>query len=104
DIKAEPRAAWQSLIEAHADLVEKLQAARDLIFTGGRTRWVGGLIALLDAFDTILSSDADIETLRASPHRHLMIRFHGLLEAIAFDIYGLARGFMTPRGTAYMRD
>jgi len=104
DTKAEPRAAWQSLIEAHADLVEKLQAARDLIFTGGRTRWVGGLIALLDTFDTILSSDADIETLRATEHRHLMNRFHALLEAIAAETYDLARGFMTPRGTAYIRD
>ncbi len=104
DTKAEPRAAWQALIEAHADLVEKLQAARDLIFTGGRTRSVGGLIALLDAFDTILSSDADIETLRASRHHHLMTRFHALLEAIAADAYELAQTFMTPRGTATLRD
>lgn len=104
DTKAEPRAAWQSLIEAHAELVEKLQAARDLIFTGGRTRWVGGLIVLLDTFDTILSSDADIETLRATEHRHLMVRFHALLEAIAQDTYELARIFMTPRGTATVRD
>lgn len=100
DSHVRPRAALQALVEAHADLVERLQAARDMIFSGrrsgSRTRWIAALIALLDSFDTILSSDADIETLRNSTHRHLMQRLHALICDLADDVQGLALGLMTP--------
>lgn len=102
DPHARPRAALNALVEAHADLVERLQAARDMIFTGRRTRWIAGLLALLEAFDAILASDADIETLQDSQHRHLMRRLHTLLQAMAEDTAALAAGFMTPAGTASM--
>ena len=54
-----------------------------MIFSGAphraRARWIASLIALLDGFDTMLSSDADIEILRSSSHhRHLMRRLHAL--------------------------
>src|SRR5437868_1319276 len=48
------RDALSGLVEAHADLVERQQAARDMIFAGrrtpARTRWIAALIALLDGF------------------------------------------------------
>src|SRR5262249_55865741 len=58
------------------------------------------LIAVMDAFDTVLSSDADIETLRASEHHHLMRRLQALLVHMAEDIHALAREFVTPAGHA----
>ncbi|MDE2265935.1 MAG: FUSC family protein [Alphaproteobacteria bacterium] len=100
DPKARPRLALQSLIEAHESFVERLQAARDTIFTGERTasrmRWMAALVALLDCFDTILSSDADIETLRQSAHHHLLRRFGALTSDIAADIQELALALVTP--------
>ncbi|HWA89176.1 MAG TPA: FUSC family membrane protein [Rhizomicrobium sp.] len=100
--EARPRAALGRLVDAHAELVERLQAARDMIFTGRRTRWIAALIALLEAFDTILSSDADVETLQDSEHRHLMRRLHALLTALAGDIHALAVGFLNPAGDLRM--
>ncbi|MDE2494582.1 MAG: FUSC family protein [Alphaproteobacteria bacterium] len=98
--KARPRLALQSLIEAHESFVERLQAARDMIFTGERTpkrmRWMAALVALLDCFDTILSGDADIETLRQSAHHHLLRRFGALTSDIAGDIQQLALALVTP--------
>ncbi len=100
DAHAKPRDALRKLVEAHADLVERQQAARDMIFAGRRTpkrtRWIAALIALLDGFDTILSSDADIEILRNSEHRHLMRRLHGLTCDLAQDMQLLALQLMTP--------
>ena len=93
---------FQALVEAHAALVEKLQAARDMIFVGRKARWVAALIALLDTFDTMLSSGADIETLRESEHRHLLARFHALLKDVAADIADLATAFLSPAGTAML--
>ncbi len=100
DPKARPRLALQSLIEAHESFVERLQAARDVIFAGARTagrmRWMASLIALLDCFDTILSSDADIETLRPSPHHHLLRRLGALTADIAADLQALAAALAAP--------
>ena len=94
------RQALQSLVEAHAAFMERLQAARDMIFTGRRApqrmRWISALIALLDGFDTILSSDADIGTLRRSAHHHLMRRLHTLTAGIARDTQELALALVTP--------
>ena len=98
--RTRPRQALQSLIEAHAAFTERLQAARDMIFTGQRTqkrlRWMAALIALLDAFDMMLSSDADIETLRQSAHHHLMRRLRALVADIAEDTQELALALVTP--------
>jgi uncharacterized membrane protein YccC len=100
--------ALRGLVEAHADLVERQQAARDMIFAGRRTpqrlRWIAALIALLDGFDTILSSDADIEILRASDHRHLMRRLNALTSDLAADMKGLALQLMTPALVARLPD
>jgi uncharacterized membrane protein YccC len=100
DPRTRPRLAEQALIEAHAVFVERLQAARDMIFTGKRTanrmRWMAALIALLDCFDFVLSSDADIETLRQSVHRHLMRRLAALTGDIAENAQELALALVTP--------
>jgi uncharacterized membrane protein YccC len=108
DIHARPRDALKHLIDAHADLVEKLQAARDLIFVGRptprRARRVASLLALLEAFDTVLSSDADIETLRASSHRHLMRRLHALILALGDDVEHLALAAASPTADAALPD
>ena len=100
DPQTRPRLAEQALIEAHAVFVERLQAARDMIFFGTRTsnrvRWMAALIVLLDCFDFILSSDADIETLRQSVHHHLMRRLGALTADIAEDAQELALALVTP--------
>jgi uncharacterized membrane protein YccC len=108
DPGARPRDALQRLIDAHANLVERLQAARDLIFAGrytsGRARWVASLLALLEAFDTVLSSDADIETLRASEHRHLMRRLYALIGDLALDAEHLALAAASPTAAVSLPD
>jgi uncharacterized membrane protein YccC len=100
DPQARPRLAQQGLIEAHAVFVERLQAARDMIFAGKRTanrmRWMAALITLLDCFDFILSIDADIETLRQSVHRHLLHRLGALIADIAENAQELALALVTP--------
>jgi len=108
DLGTKQKASLAALVNAHADLVDKLQAARDMIFSGRRTerraRWIASLIALLDAFDTVLSSDADIETLRDSPHRHLMRRLHTLTVDLAEDVQNLGLSFVTPTRPAEIAD
>jgi uncharacterized membrane protein YccC len=103
DPLARPRLAEQVLIEAHAVFVERLQAARDTIFTGKRTsnrmRWMAALISLLDCIDFVLSSDADIETLRQSVHRHLLRRLGALIADIAENAQELALALVTPGAT-----
>ena len=108
ETNARARDALRALVEAHADLVERQQAARDMIFAGPRTprrtRWIAALIALLDGFDTLLSSDADIEILRASDHRHLMRRLHALTRDLSGDVKQLALQLMTPSLVATLPD
>ena len=100
DVHAKTRDALKGLVEAHADLIEKQQAAREMIFSNvgseRRARWAAALIALIDGFETMISSDADIETLRASDHRHLMRRLHALTCDLGNDVRLLALQLMTP--------
>lgn len=94
DPDADASAAFAALIESHAATVERMQIARDAIYARDGTPWqrrqVRALIALLDGFETILSSDADIETLRDSRHRHLLRRLRAFALALADDIVVLA--------------
>lgn len=86
--------AFTAMIEAHAAAVDKMQTARDAIYSRTKKVWqlrqARALIALLDAFETILSTDADIEILQKSQHRHLMRRLRGLTLALAADVERLA--------------
>jgi len=89
----EGRAAFRALIDTHATLVERLQAARDSLFARRSHRLqlkrIDTLVALLDAFETVLSSDADIEYLRRAPHRDLMWRLNRFVHLMADEVESL---------------
>jgi uncharacterized membrane protein YccC len=84
-----PKSALRSVIEAHSVLTESLQVARDMIYAGRmtprRAQIASALIALCDCFEMLLSSDADIDILRRSSHRHLLRRLQALTEQLAHD-------------------
>ena len=86
-------AAFRSLIDAHAALVDRLQAARDAIFSRRshpvQKKRIDTLIALLDAFETMLSSDADFELLRRSRQRDLKWRINAFILLVAEEVEGL---------------
>jgi uncharacterized membrane protein YccC len=86
----EGNAAFHALIEAHAVLVDRLQTARDALYArrNNRLQWkrIDTLIALLDAFEAMLSSDADFELLRRSGRRALKWRINALILHIAAEV------------------
>jgi uncharacterized membrane protein YccC len=88
------KTAFPQMIEAHAAAVERMQTARDAIYARSQTPWQQrqalALVALLDSFEIILSSDADIETLRRSRHHHLLRRLKRLTVALAEKVERLA--------------
>lgn len=92
--------ALRDVIEAHGALMERLQAARDAIFTGRptpkRRRWIAGMLALLDVYEAVLSSDADWETLRQTASPTALERFAALTRDMARDIEGLALALVVP--------
>ena len=108
------RAAFHALIDAHAALADRLQAARDTLFARRnhplQLKRIDTLIALLDAFETVLSSDADFELLRRSARREIIWRINALVAAYGREVEGLTlalrcrHGHVTPRAhTAGMR-
>ena len=86
-------AAFRSLIDAHTALVERLQAARDTIFSRRthpvQRKRIDTLIVLLDAFETMLSSGADYELLRRSRRRDLKWRINNFILRIAEKVEGM---------------
>ncbi|MEI7791070.1 MAG: FUSC family membrane protein [Alphaproteobacteria bacterium] len=82
--------AFRALIDAHAALADRLQAARDSLFARRSHRMqlkrIDTLIALLDAFETVLSSDADLEALRHAPQRDLMWRLNKFVSQMAEEV------------------
>ncbi|HWY61094.1 MAG TPA: FUSC family membrane protein [Rhizomicrobium sp.] len=90
---AEGTAAFHALIDAHAALVDRLQTARDALFARRnhptQLKRIDTLIALLDAFETMLSSDADVELLRRSGRREIKWRISALVLHIAEEVDGL---------------
>ena len=82
--------AFRALIDAHAALADRLQAARDSLFARRTHRMqlkrIDTLIALLDAFETVLSSDADLEALRHAPQRELMWRLNKFVSQVAEEV------------------
>jgi len=97
-------AAFHALIDAHATLADRLQAARDNLFARRSHRIqlkrIDTLIALLDAFETVLSSDADLEILRAAPRRELMWRLNQLVNEMAEEVERLTLALRTRHGHA----
>jgi uncharacterized membrane protein YccC len=90
---SEGPAAFRTLIDAHAILADRLQAARDSLFarkgSALQKKRIDVLIALLDLFETVLSSDADIEILRHARARDLLWRFNQCIHLIADEVEGL---------------
>jgi uncharacterized membrane protein YccC len=89
---AEGPAAFRALIDAHAVLADRLQAARDSLFARRghpvQRKRIDTLIALLDAFETMLSSDADFELLRRSGRRDIKWRMNALVGLMADEVEG----------------
>jgi uncharacterized membrane protein YccC len=87
---AEGPGAFRALIDAHTALADRLQAARDSLFARRSHRMqlkrIDTLIALLDAFETVLSSDADLEALRHAPQRELMWRMNAFVTQMAEEV------------------
>lgn len=83
-------AAFRTLIDAHATLADRVQAARDSLFArrnrGRHRKRIDTLVALLDAFETVLSADADVEYLRRAPQRELMWRLNRFVRGMAREV------------------
>ena len=97
-------AAFRALIDAHAALADRLQAARDSLFARRTHRMqlkrIDTLIALLDAFETVLSSDADFESLRNAPQRDLQWRLNAFVHKMADEIERLTLALRVRHGHA----
>ena len=104
---SEGPAAFRALIEAHAILADRLQAARDSLFARKgnalQKKRIDVLIALLDLFETMLSSDADIELLRHARARDLLWRFNQCIHLIADEVEGLTLALRDRRPRATPR-
>ena len=97
-------AAFRALIDAHAALADRLQAARDSLFARRSHRMqlkrIDTLIALLDAFETVLSSDADAEALRHAPQRELLWRLNAFVYQMADEVERLTLALRVRHGHA----
>ncbi|HET7083365.1 MAG TPA: FUSC family membrane protein [Rhizomicrobium sp.] len=97
-------AAFRALIDAHAALADRLQAARDSLYARRKHRMqlkrIDTLLALLDAFETVLSSDADYESLRGTPQRELMWRLNRFVLEMAQEVERLTLALRARHGQA----
>jgi len=104
---SEGPAAFRALIESHATLADRLQAARDALYARKRSvlqrKRIDVLIALLDLFETVLSSDADIELLRHAKARELLWRFNSCIHLIADEVERLTLALRDSRPHAEPR-
>ncbi len=100
DLAVTSPAALREVIEAHGVLMERLQAARDMIFTGKRSparrKWIAGMLAFLDAYEAVLSSDADWETLRQTATEAALRSIAALIRGLAQEADGLALALVAP--------
>lgn len=96
--------AFRAMIDAHAALADKLQLARDSLFARRghpmQLKRIDTLIALLDAFETVLSSDADSETLRHVPQRDLLWRMNAFVHQMADEVERLTLALRDRHGHA----
>ena len=85
---------FRAVIDAYAALADRLQAARDTLFSRRskplQLKRIDALIALLDTFETVMASDADFVLLRRSQRRDLKWRLDGLVLAMADRVEDLA--------------
>ena len=98
---AEGPAAFRALIDAHAVLADRLQAARDSLFARRshpmQLKRIDTLVALLDAFEIVLSSDSDFELLRRSARRDIKWRMNGLVGLMADEVEGFTLALRSRR-------
>jgi uncharacterized membrane protein YccC len=96
--------ALRAVIDTHAALADRLQAARDSLFARRTHRMqlkrIDTLVALLDAFETVLSSDADIEALRPAAQRDLMWRLNAFVYQMADEVERLTLALRFRHGHA----
>ena len=94
--------AFRALIDAHAVLADRLQTARDSLFARRKHRMqlkrIDTLIALLDAFETVLSSDADYEALRGAPQREIMWRLNNFVLQMSEEVERLTLALRARHG------
>jgi uncharacterized membrane protein YccC len=104
---SEGPAAFRALIEAHSDLADRLQAARDSLYARRshhlQQKRIDALIALLDLFETVLSSDADLELLRHAKARDLLWRFNQCIHLIADEVERQTLALRDPRSRVASR-
>src|SRR5690606_36105915 len=85
----------------HSDLADRLQAARDSLYARRSHRLqqkrIDALIALLDLFEMVLSSDADLELLRHARARDLLWRFNQCIHLIADEVERQTLALRDPR-------
>ena len=95
-------AGFRALIDTHATLADRLQAARDSLFARRKHRMqlkrIDTLVALLDAFETVLSSDADYEALRGAPQRELLWRLNNFVLQMAEEVERLTLALRSRHG------
>ena len=100
--------ALGGIVEAHGALMERLQAARDTIFTGrpgpANRKRVRCMMALLDAYEAVLSSDADWATMPRKENPEVLRLIAGLTRAMAHDIEGLALSLVVPSRKPSLQD
>jgi uncharacterized membrane protein YccC len=103
---------FRGLIDAHATLADRLQVARDNLFARRKHRIqlkrIDTLIALLDAFETVLSSDADMEIVRTAQQnnpgwRELMWRLNQFVHEMAAEVERLTLALRPRHGHAVAR-
>jgi uncharacterized membrane protein YccC len=101
---AQGPAGLRAVIDTHAALADRLQAARDSVLARRAHRMqlkrIDTLIALLDAFETVLSSDADSETLRHAPQRELLWRLNAFVHQMADEVERLTLALRDRHGHA----
>ncbi len=97
DAARDPDAALAAVIERHAAMIDALQNARQIIFGGRRSpRWVGAMIALIDAYEAALAGDSDWESLRAPPRAAALQVLESATRALADDVDGIALALVAP--------
>ncbi len=97
DASRDPDAALATVIERHAAMIDALQNARQIVFGGRRSpRWVGAMIALIDAYEAALAGDSDWESLRTPPQEPALRVLESATRALADDVDGIALALVAP--------
>ncbi|HUY83423.1 MAG TPA: FUSC family membrane protein [Steroidobacteraceae bacterium] len=90
-------AALGGVIESHGAMIEALQNARQIIFGGARRpRWIGAMVALIDAYEAALAGDSDWDALRARVNSPVLRVLYEATRRLADDVDGIALALVAP--------